>query len=152
MIPPGFRVPEEVSYREPFEIEPILPSLTPEPETQRLSIPDKDLLFFQLSKVFYYDPDAYTIIEDTGYQVRPTIIDFGHFDPEDLTARPGDNLLWFNQHTVGCKLKTDPKSPFRIEREIGSQEMIILQLYDPGKYLFFCQGLPGSTQTIVITP
>lgn len=151
VIPPGFKIPENTSAQYPTSLVPILPSLIPDSETKKLSIPAKDLLFYQLSKSFIYQPASSEIVEDTSYQVLPTIIDFGHFDPESTQSRPGNNLLWFNQNTLSCQLKTDPKSPTRIDRTIGSQETLILQLFTPGIYLFFCQGIPGSTQTIVVS-
>ncbi len=150
VIPLGFQIPEDRPAWEPTSLEPILPSLTPDPETGRLLVTDKDVLYFQLSRRFDYDPAVGEVTQDLMYQVLPTIIDFGNFDPESMTTRPGDNLLWFNQNTLTCQLRTDPKSPARIERTIGSQETLILQLYTPGTYLFFCQGLPGSTQTIFV--
>lgn len=150
VIPPGFSFPEDPSIRDFVFLEPILPSLTPDPTTEQLSITDKDLLYFQLSRRYYYDPEESSqIIEDPYYRVTPTIIDFGHFDPESMEVKTDEKLLWFNQNTVDCQLRTDPKSPQAINQKLGPQQSAAFQLTKPGIYVFFCQGLPGSTQTIV---
>ncbi|OGC81919.1 MAG: hypothetical protein A2V81_03505 [Candidatus Abawacabacteria bacterium RBG_16_42_10] len=111
---------------------------------------EKDLLLSRLGRNYYYDPVSQNIVADSSYQAHASIIDFGIFDPATLEIKKDENMLWFNQNTSSCQLRTDPKSPERINQTITSQKSIMIQLTTPGIYFFYCQDKPENTQTIVV--
>ncbi len=149
-IPVGFRFPENANLSNKTSLEIILPNLKPDPQTKRMDEIERELLQAHLGYNYYYDPISQNIVADSNYKVTTTIIDFGIFSPNKLEIKQTENVLWFNQNTSICQLRTDPKSPEHINQTIASQKSTTIKLSAPGIYIFYCQDNTENTQTIIV--
>ncbi len=149
VVPEGFRFPDNADINQPLNLEPIPLALLRDSTTQQMPLDQRSTLFNRLNTNYRYDPNTQTMFTE-AFRFAVSIINFETFDPQTLNIRSGSELLWYNQSTEDCELRTDPKSPMRINQKVAVQKSTVLSLINPGIYIFFCQGNPGPTQTITV--
>ncbi|MBI4835843.1 MAG: PEGA domain-containing protein [Candidatus Abawacabacteria bacterium] len=150
-VPLGYRFPDTFDLTKKVYLEIIKPTLEQDSLSKQMPLLARSFLFAQLRDRFYYDPQNGVIVSAEKNQFAISIINFGFFDPTHISLNQGMELVWFNQNNKACELRTDPKSPQKINQTIMPQTTSSIQLVEKGIYLFFCQGNPGPLQTVTVS-
>lgn len=150
-VPTGYRFPDNSDLSKPVPLEIIPPALVADSDTKKMPALERNVLLANLKAGYMFDPVSQGIIPMDTVQSEVSIINFGHFEPANLSIPNNKNLTWFNQSPNSCQLRTDPKSPQLINQTIPSQGLATITFSQKGIYIFFCQGNPGPTQTLVVS-
>lgn len=147
-VPDGFRFPagvSDISQRINLEVIP------PDP-AQTLTGLARSNLIARIVTLYYYDPQTVAIVADTSFTPQGTVLFNGKtYDPTKGKLFSGDSIVWYNNTTSTCQLRTDPQSPVKINQLIPATKSLSMPLTDKGIYIFYCQGQPGPTYTLVIS-
>lgn len=150
-VPPGYRFPDNADLTKAVPLEIIRSPLVPDPKTDRMYPLEKNILLANLQGGYMYDPVVQEIVPMGTEGTQISIIDFGNLEPRNMNVASNGSVLWFNQSRESCQLRTDPKSPQLINQLIPVQGTSTVTFSTSGIYIFFCQGNPGPTQTIVVS-
>ncbi len=147
-VPDGFRFPAgvtDISQRINLEVIP------PDP-TQPLTGLARSNLIARLVTLYYYDPQTVAIVADASFTPQSTVLFDGKtYDPTKGKLFSGDSIVWYNNSITTCQLRTDPQSPVKINQLIPAAKSLAMPLTDKGIYIFYCQGQPGPTYTLVVS-
>ncbi len=147
-VPTGYRFPletQDITKRINLEIIPLPIRQTPEGII-------RSELIARLANLYYYDPQAITIkLDDTFAPTNIVLFDGQSYDPARNKISSGETTIWYNHTAATCQLRTDPQSPVKINQLIPPQKAFPMLLNEKGIYIFYCQGQPGPTHTLVVS-
>ena len=147
-VPEGYRFPAEVTdITQRINLE-----LIPPDPSQPLEGLARSNLIARLVTLYYYDPQTVAIVADAAFTPQSTILFDGKtYDPTKGKLFSGDSIVWYNHSLTTCQLRTDPQSPIKINQLIPAAKSLTMPLTDKGIYIFYCQGQPGPTYTLVVS-
>lgn len=147
-VPEGYRFPAQVTdITQRINLE-IIP---PDPAQPLVGLARSNLIA-RLVTLYYYDPQTVSIMADNTFTPQGTaIFDGKTYDPTKGKLFSGDSIVWYNHTSITCQLRTDPQSPVKINQLIPATKSLPLTLTDKGIYIFYCQGQPGPTYTLVVS-
>ncbi len=73
------------------------------------------------------------------------------FDPEDATAKVGQEICWPNEDTIEHNAVAESGADFESDL-YGQGEMFTTTVEEPGTVEYVCTIHPGMTGTIEVTP
>jgi hypothetical protein len=146
-VPHGYRFPDNADTSSIVFLE-----IIPPPEsTNQLSGIEESNLISKLSKRYYFDPQTTSVQLDTSFAPASIVLfNQERFTPTTSTSPNGLPVVWFNQSTTTCQLRSDPQSPLKLNQLVPSGKVYTLTATEKGIYIFYCQGNPGPTHTLVI--
>lgn len=147
-VPTGYRFPieaQDITKRINLEIIPL-------PVTEALEGVVRSSIIARLANLYYYDPQSIAIkLDDTAVPTNIVLFDGQSYDPARNKISSGETTLWYNHTTATCQLRTDPQSPVKINQLVPAQKAFPMLLNEKGIYIFYCQGQPGPTHTLVVS-
>ncbi len=147
-VPKGYRFPLEppaITKRINLEIIPL-------PATQTLEGIVRSELIARLANLYYYDPQSIAIkLDDTFAPTNIVLFNGQSYDPARNKISSGETTIWYNHTEATCQLRTDPQSPVKINQLVPLQKAFPMILSEKGIYIFYCQGQPGPTHTLVVS-
>ncbi len=147
-VPKGYRFPletQDITKRINLEIIPL-------PATQILEGIVRSELIARLANLYYYDPQSIAIkLDDTFAPTNIVIFNGQSYDPARNKISSGETTIWYNHTEATCQLRTDPQSPVKINQLVPPQKAFPIILPEKGIYIFYCQGQPGPTHTLVVS-
>ncbi len=147
-VPDGFRFPDnvtDISQRINLEVIPPDPSMP-------LTGLDRSNLIARLAELYYYDSKSVSVKLDDAFTPQTVAVFNGTaFDPINSKMTSNQMVVWYNNTASTCQLRTDPQSPVKINQLVPAGKSWNLSLSDKGIYIFYCQGAPGPTHTLVVS-
>ncbi|MBP7057452.1 PEGA domain-containing protein [Candidatus Gracilibacteria bacterium] len=147
VVPYGYRFPDNADIGSIVFLE-----IIPPPESnQELGGIEESNLISKLSQRYYFDPSTTSVQLDSSFAPASIVIfDQERFRPTTSTSPSGSPVVWFNHSTTTCQLRSDPQSPIKFNQLVPGGKVYALTGTEKGIYIFYCQGNPGPTHTIVI--
>lgn len=147
-VPTGYRFPvenQDITQRINLE-------LIPPPTNVALEGIVRSELIARLATQYYYDPQSISIQLDNSLIPTNIVLFNGEsYDPAKNKITSGETTIWYNHSSNTCQLRTDPQSPIKINQLIPAQKAYPMTLTEKGIYIFYCQGQPGPTHTLVVS-
>lgn len=147
-VPTGYRFPlenQDITQRINLELIPPATDLV-------LQGIVRSELIARLATQYYYDPQSISIqLDDSLVTSNIVLFDGKSYDPAKNKTTSGETTIWYNHTATTCQLRTDPQSPVKINQLIPAQKTYPMTLTEKGIYIFYCQGQPGPTHTLVVS-
>ncbi len=147
-VPTGYRFPlesQDITKRINLEIIPLAVA-------QELAGIVRSDLIARLANLYHYDPQSIEIkLDDTFVPTNIVLFDGQSYDPARNKISSGETTIWYNHTETTCQLRTDPQSPIKINQLVPPQKAFPMILSEKGIYIFYCQGQPGPTHTLVVS-
>lgn len=147
-VPEGYRFPiETTDLTQRINLE-VIP---PNPNVPLTGLA-RSTLISRLANLYYYDPTTISILLDASF-TPPSIALFtgDAYDPVNSKINHGESIVWYNASSTTCQLRTDPQSPMKINQLLPAYKALPMNFATAGIYIFYCQGTPGPTHTLVVS-